>query len=105
MRGHPAPASSWKISEMQAFMGDLGISKATAHICRFGMTIHDEQGDGLVELKTGFLTNAHFLRKQLHNKCMGTITDMFSSWEARPRNAKCIKRNVCDPYVETSGLH
>ena len=52
-------------------MGDLGLSKVNANMCRFGMTSREEVGIGLVKKPTGLLTHSDVLQDQLSWKCLG----------------------------------
>ena len=71
IREHPNSASSWKLPEMMEFMDSLGIDKVVGHMCRFRMESSDENGPGLVNKPTGFLSNSEFVRNSLQKKCLG----------------------------------
>ena len=49
----------------------MGISNVNAHMWRFVMTSHDEQGNWLVKKTTEFVSNLHFPREPLDKKRIG----------------------------------
>eukprot|EP00973_Karenia_brevis_P088093 12215287-Karenia_brevis.AAC.1 len=42
------------------------------HMCAYGMTSHDEKGEGLVYKPTSFATNSQHVAKHLNKKCSNT---------------------------------
>lgn len=68
---HPASASSWrelcimKISELD------NVEAVVGHMCQFQMIIKDQEGVGLVEELTRFMTNSKHVAKSLHRLCKG----------------------------------
>ena len=45
------------------------VCKVKSHMCAFGMTGQDEQGEASVKKPTGFMTSAPLLAKQLEKPC------------------------------------
>ena len=68
---HPLGATSWKRTTLREFMNEAGVSRVTGHMCAYGMTMHDQLGEGKVMKPMGYLTNSVVLGEKLSRTCTG----------------------------------
>ena len=45
------------------------VIRTKTHMCRFGMTLRDQAGEGLVLKPTSFMTNSPCVAKELNKQC------------------------------------
>ena len=67
---------------------------AYTHMCAFGMTSRDREGEGPVKKPTVFLTNSVEIRKQLDRRCPGCPRHV-QLMEGRAKNAQIYPKALC----------
>ena len=68
---HPDTANSWEEHCVQQVMNLKGVVTVKSHMCQFGMTSVNEEGDGLVKKPTRYMTNAPLIAEELERFCTG----------------------------------
>ena len=68
---HPATANSWDEPCVQQVMRLKGVVTVKSHMCCFGMTSVDADGEGLVKKPTSYMTNAPLVAEELEMCCTG----------------------------------
>ena len=67
---HPDGASSWKNTKVQKIANTPGVYRVKGDMCTWDMKQEDEQGEGVIRKRTGFMTNSQELAKGLEKKCV-----------------------------------
>ena len=69
---HPWSAKSWYLPEIAEMMNRPGVTVTKGHMCRFGMTACNEEGElQPVKKPTGFMTNSWCIADELNRLCLG----------------------------------
>ena len=66
---HPLTASSWTMPELEKLQSMSGVEDVVLHMCSFGLTATDCDGDGLVKKPTRVLTNMPSIASALDRRC------------------------------------
>ena len=66
---HPLSASSWRRTTLRELQEEDGVFEAKTHMCAFGMTSRDQDGEGAVLKPTKFLTSSQTIQELLTTKC------------------------------------
>jgi len=66
---HPLSATSWKLPALKELMKKEGVRQTTIHQCAYGLTSHDEWGEGLVMKPTRIITNSQAIADKLQRRC------------------------------------
>ena len=66
---HPWSASSWKLDILQEVMAEPGVDVRRGDQCPFGQKATDDQGEGLVEKSTGWMSNCPELLDAVGVRC------------------------------------
>ena len=68
---HPLTASSWSMPELDKLRSRIEVEDVVLHMCSFGLTATDGDGEGLVKKPTRILTNMPSIASGLHQRCSG----------------------------------
>ena len=68
---HPRTATSWKVGCINEMAQSPLVVLAQAHMCAFGMTSKDADGEGPALKPTTFMTNSVDVQKALRKRCPG----------------------------------
>ena len=55
---HPERSRAWDMPEVIDFMLKPNVDSTVLHMCAFGMTAKDEQGEGLVQMATRVMSSS-----------------------------------------------
>ena len=66
---HPQRSSCWKLPSVRRLLDTPGTIKVLTHMCRFGMTSYDQEGQAAVLKPTYFMTNSPFIAHELGRVC------------------------------------
>ena len=83
---HPESASSWALDCVKEIASMPGVYQVVAHMCRFGMTAVDHDGEGAVKKPTRFMTNSREVARSLDKQC----EDQFKEQGDRHRHVQLI---------------
>ena len=74
---HPERSRAWDMLEVIDFMLKPEVDSTVLHMCAFGMTAKDEQGEALVQKATRIMSSSDEIIKQValqcSNRCGGQI--------------------------------
>jgi hypothetical protein len=66
---HPERSRAWDMPEVIDFMLKPNVDSTVLHMCAFGMTAKDEQGEGLVQKTTRVMSSSDEIIKQVALQC------------------------------------
>ena len=69
VHGHPERSRAWDIPEVKEFLLRPEVDSVVLHMCAFGMTAQDEQGEGLVNKATRVMSSSDEIIKQVGLQC------------------------------------
>ena len=91
---HPLTAASWQVECIKNLMGSPMVLSVKAHMCAFGMTSRDKEGEGFAKKPTRFLTNSVELAKTLDKQCPGNHRHV-QLMEGRAKAAAIYPQGLC----------
>ena len=71
MHEHPERSKAWNVPEVVQFMLRPEVDAVTIHMCAFGMTGVDENGEAPVQKATRIMSSSEENLKRIDRKCPG----------------------------------
>jgi len=98
---HPASADSWKEPQMRWLGGRPEVESIVSHMCRFGMTARDRDGEvNLVYKPTRWLSSAPEILKKLAKRCPGTHPHTKLEGSRRTKEAAIYPIELCRAILQ-----
>ena len=70
---HPERSTAWKMPELVQFMLRPEVGSTVLHMCAFGMTATDEQGEAPVHKATRVMSSSEEILKRLDIRCSNEL--------------------------------
>ena len=96
---HPASATSWRLPCLKQLTSERGMYEVVLHMCQFGMTQHDAQGEGLVKKPTRVYTNSEAIDGLLDRQCDG-LHRHIQLMNGRAKAAAAYPTALSDAFID-----